>query len=69
MGVSIIGDRKRACFYDDTNMVAFGPVFHGEDEAEEFLEWVNKSPIKYDERTLRDIHAEWKMTEYANSSE
>jgi len=55
MGVRILYDseREHACLYDSVTEFAFGPLFEDEDEAEQFLRWLEAHDGR-DARRLSD---------------
>lgn len=55
MGVRTTSSEKVVALFDSVSGWAFGPVFHSEDEAEDFLEFTSNSP---DLRTLTDAQLE-----------
>ena len=63
MSVQIISDHMWAALYCSTSMVAFGPIFDSQEEAERFLVWLGKDPYdgapadprKYRAEELGDI--------------
>jgi hypothetical protein len=54
MGVRIIEDKDTdmAVLYCSTSLWAFGPIFAGRDEAQEFLDWLESDPRRLSDREL-----------------
>ena len=40
MSCSVLSDGTNSCFYDDTTMVAFGPIMDDEQQADAFHNWI-----------------------------
>jgi hypothetical protein len=54
MGMRIKEGVGFAVLYDSTTDIAFGPLFNGEWEVEEFLDWLEKKNV-LDPRQKRDL--------------
>lgn len=73
MGVRVLADESFACMYDSVSMVAFGPVFHGEElfgspaaAVEDFIQWFylrhpGGDPRNLSQRELVDARSRWRV--------
>ena len=67
MGCRILHDRESdyAALYCSTVEVAFGPIFHADDEhdaeerAQAFLEWLREDARRYGEAELQQRYSMW----------
>lgn len=61
MGVRILLDeREGAVLYDSVSGWAFGPIFPGgEDDAQEFLDWLKVDARGLSEYDLKTAHHDW----------
>lgn len=53
MAVEILPTEEGGIFLCNTSMVVFGPVMDSMKEAEEFKDWLEKDPRKYDDGELK----------------
>jgi hypothetical protein len=72
MGVRILqGDKSHdgAVLYCSVSMWAFGPVFEDEDEAQQFLNWLDVDPRKLSEPELHVKYLEFLEREKSTDDE
>ena len=73
MGVRILHDTNDllAALYCSTSEVAFGPLFHDDDNhdavdrAEAFLRWLKREPRRMTDAELMTAYSEWRAQETA----
>jgi hypothetical protein len=72
MGVRILNAGSQAALYCSTSEVAFGPIFHDDDDhdaderAEAFLRWLApRDPREFIGDELEQKYAEWRAQEAA----
>ena len=59
MSCDILEGDKGACFFCNTTMTAFGPMFDDGEQAEAFEAWLYFNPRSYTHRVLCHKHAQW----------
>lgn len=61
MGVHILHNQEDdyCCFYCSVTMWAFGPIMYSQDEAQEFLDYLEKDPRNYKDKELENLYYEF----------
>lgn len=61
MGVSILEDKNGyKAMYCNTTMWAFGGIFYGDEDVDDFLEWLQDGPRRFNDRDLEIKISEWR---------
>ena len=61
MGVRILEDIDGLkCLYCSTSMVAFGNIFHNDEDPQSFLDWLETDPRKLTHKELEHEIYEWR---------